>query len=252
MAVIAALLTAVGCSATERTAGPTSLGTTPAEAAASALDGVGPETTSTTAPAAPYRFSVATAALPLVAVFDQPDAAVPSRELANPLPSGAPLTFLVRAERDGWVEVHLPVRPNGSVGWIRADQVAVSGHDYRVEVKLAEHVLTVYDGDDLIAQEPVGVGKEPTPTPGGVFYLFELIEPDDPSGPYGPYAFGLSGFSEELMSFGSGDGRLGLHGTDQPELVGSDVSAGCLRLANEAIDQLAHTLPLGTPVVILP
>lgn len=234
-------------SGTEGANAPVTVAVAPADAGVAPVDGP-----TTTAATTPYRYSVATAAQPTVAIFDQPGSAPPTRELANPLPSGAPLTFLVRQERDAWLEVYLPVRPNGTVGWVRADQVAVAGHDFRIEVKLSEHTLTVYDGDELITQEPVGVGKEPTPTPGGVFYLLELIESEDPVGAYGPYAFGLSGFSEELTSFGTGDGRLGLHGTDQPDLVGSDVSAGCLRLTNEAIDQLARTLPLGTPVVILP
>ena len=63
-------------------------------------------------------------------------------------------------------------------------------------------------------------------------------------------AFGLSGFSEALDSFNGGDGRLGLHGTDDPTSIGSDSTHGCIRLTNDAIVQLAETVPLGTPVAI--
>jgi lipoprotein-anchoring transpeptidase ErfK/SrfK len=199
-----------------------------------------------------FRYTVAQVESTSIFVFAEPGAAAPARELANPLPSGAPLTFLVNQEVPGWLEVHLPVRPNGSRGWVRVGDVSLTGHDFRVEVRLSEHTLAVFEGDEVLFQEPVGLGRSPTPTPGGLFYLLELIEPEDPEGPYGPFAFGLSGFSEELLSYRGGDGRLGLHGTDQPDLVGTDVSAGCLRVSNETIAQLSRLLPLGTPVVLYP
>ena len=75
---------------------------------------------------------------------------------------------------------------------------------------------------------------------------------DDPNGPYGPYAFGLSGLSEQLTSFNGGNGRLGLHGTNEPDSIGQDVSNGCIRVANDVVIQLAELLPLGTPVQISP
>jgi len=119
-------------------------------------------------------------------------------------------------------------------------------------VRLSERVLIAYDGARVVLQEPIGVGQEPTPTPGGRYYLYELLRPPDPGGAYGPYAFGLSGFSESLTTFAGGDGRLGIHGTNDPSSLGADSTHGCIRLANPAIVQLADTVPLGTPVVILP
>ena len=80
----------------------------------------------------------------------------------------------------------------------------------------------------------------------------KLLEPPDPNGPYVPYAFGLSGLSEQLTSFNGGNGRLGLHGTNDPDSIGQDVSHGCIRVANDVVIQLAELLPLGTPVQISP
>ncbi len=94
------------------------------------------------------------------------------------------------------------------------------------------------------------MGKSTTPTPPGEYYLTELIRPSNPDGVYGPYAFGLSAFSETLKSFAGGPGQLGLHGTNEPDKVGTDVSHGCIRLTNDVISKLARTLPLGTPVQI--
>jgi lipoprotein-anchoring transpeptidase ErfK/SrfK len=43
---------------------------------------------------------------------------------------------------------------------------------------------------------------------------------------------------------------IGIHGTNEPQLVGTDVSHGCIRLRNEDISRLVGLLPLGTPVEI--
>ena len=74
--------------------------------------------------------------------------------------------------------------------------------------------------------------------------------PPDGNGPYGTHAYGLSGFSETLDSFNGGDGVIGIHGTNDPGSLGTDVSHGCIRVANDVIDEMATFLPLGTPVEI--
>jgi lipoprotein-anchoring transpeptidase ErfK/SrfK len=96
----------------------------------------------------------------------------------------------------------------------------------------------------------VAIGTGATPTPLGRFYIIELLQPPDPTGPYGPFAFGLSGFSETLTSFAGGDGVIGIHGTNDPVALGTDVSHGCIRMANDVIETLAGVIPLGTPVAI--
>ena len=134
--------------------------------------------------------------------------------------------------------MQLPVRPN-------------AGMAYRLDVQRSEHRLLVYRFGTLVHTYPVGIGTTTTPTPGGTFYLRELLKPPTAGGPYGPFAYGLSGFSNTLTSFDGGGGVIGIHGTDHPELVGTDVSHGCIRLRNADITVLAHELPLGTPVRIL-
>lgn len=174
-----------------------------------------------------------------------------SRTLADPQPSGAPLVLLVVSRAPGWLQVQLPVRPNGTTGWVLASDVRVSGLRYRLDVHLAAHRLDVLDRGALLRSYPIGVGTRDTPTPGGTFYLKELLRPPAPDGPYGPYAYGLSGFSNRLTSFAGGDGVIGIHGTDDPSAVGRDVSHGCIRLRNDDITALTRLLPLGTPVRIL-
>ncbi|HEX8692535.1 MAG TPA: L,D-transpeptidase [Longimicrobium sp.] len=43
---------------------------------------------------------------------------------------------------------------------------------------------------------------------------------------------------------------IALHGTNKPELLGQDVSHGCIRMTNEAARQLYHDVEVGTPVFI--
>ena len=185
-----------------------------------------------------------------VAVHDKPNGRV-VRTFANPQPSGAPLVFLLDVERGAWLRVFLPARPNGSTGWVRRADVTLRGVTYRVDVLRAAHLLRLYDNGRLVREFPVGIGTNDTPTPGGVFYLKELLQPPNPDGDYGPYAYGLSGFSNVLTSFNGGDGVIGIHGTNDPSSIGRDVSHGCIRMRNADITYLAGRLPLGTPVRIL-
>jgi lipoprotein-anchoring transpeptidase ErfK/SrfK len=192
-----------------------------------------------------------------LAVFDTPGGATASRVLPNPRASGAPLVLLVLDQRPGWLQVLLPIRPNESTGWVRTGDVALTTHDYRVVVELAAHRITAYQGTSVLLSEPIAVGTSDAPTPGGLYYVTELFQPLDsagnldPGGPYGPYAYGLSGYSEVLEDFAGGDGQFGIHGTNQPGLLGGDVSHGCIRMSNAGITRLAGLLPLGVPVDIL-
>lgn len=196
---------------------------------------------------------VAEAQVPQVEVFAEPEAAEPEHVLDNPNENDAPLVFLVDGQDTGgdWLPVHLPVRPNGSTGFVRAGDVEVVQNEYRVAIELAAHRLTVSHRGEPVLEADIGVGTADTPTPGGIYYIKELLQPPDPTGPYGTYAYGLSGFSNELESFNGGDGVIGIHGTNDPSSIGQDVSHGCIRVTNEHIDEMATYLPLGTPVEII-
>jgi lipoprotein-anchoring transpeptidase ErfK/SrfK len=219
------------------------------------------ESTTTTSPEfAPSM--VAQADGESIAVYDDATATAPTGRFdggqitaaqAKPAP-GIPIVFLVKgtAEEGGRYEVYLPVRPNGSTGWVNAEDVTVTSVTYRIRVAIAEHRLRVFDGDQVVLDEPIGVGTAETPSPGGVYYLKELLQPPNQGGAYGTFAYGLSGFSTELTSFNGGDGVIGIHGTNDPSSIGKDVSHGCIRLNNEVINRMVDEiqLPLGTPVEI--
>lgn len=198
---------------------------------------------------------VARADVSELTAYTEPDeTSEPVATLANPIASGGALVLRalspVAAADDPWLEVMLPVRPNGTTGWIRSDQVELSVNPYRIEISASDFSLDVYEQDELVLSTAIAVGTGDTPTPFGEFYLAELLQPPDPTGSYGPYAFGLSGFSEVLDSFNGGNGVVGIHGTNDPDALGTTVSHGCVRVENEVIEDMATTVPLGTPVTI--
>jgi lipoprotein-anchoring transpeptidase ErfK/SrfK len=193
---------------------------------------------------------VAQAAGSSVAVYRTPNAKRPFHVFGNPGESGSPLVFLVRSRIAGWVEVRLPMRPNGSLGWVRTRSVALASDPDRITVSLRGHRITVWRNGRTIVRAPVAVGRSVLPTPTGIYYIAELLKQPNPSGPFGPYAFGLSAYSRVLYSFGGGPGQIGIHGTNEPGLLGTNASHGCIRVANAVITRLARILPLGTPVVI--
>jgi hypothetical protein len=186
-----------------------------------------------------------------IAVFRSPHAVAPFRHFANPNADGAPLVFLVKERGDGWERVYLPARPNGVTGWVRDRDVDLSLNPYRLVVALRAHTLTLFKAGHAIDREQAGVGRSVLPTPHGLYFITELLKQPDAGGAYGPYAFGLSAHSNVLYSFGGGSGQIGIHGTNEPWALGSDVSHGCIRVANAAITRLARMLPLGTPVRIV-
>lgn len=195
---------------------------------------------------------VATAVVEEVAVYAEPsDIGEPIHVLAHPTEVGAPRVFLVDGRPgNGWLEVLLPVRPNGSTGWIREADVTLARNPYRVDVLLSDFRVLVHRDDEIVVDTPMGYGADQTPTPDGRYYITELLQPPDPGGVYGPFAFGLSGFSEVHLSFAGGDGVIGIHGTNDPTSIGIQKSNGCIRIDNAAITEMASFLPLGTPVAI--
>jgi hypothetical protein len=185
-----------------------------------------------------------------VAVYRTPHAKRALLVLRKKDKLGTRRAFLVRGTRKNWVHVYLPTRPNGSLGWVRARAVKMYTNRYRVVVRLRAHKLQLWRARHIVATYPVAIGTRYTPTPRGLFYIVELLRPDNPGGSYGPFSFGLSAHSNVLKTFAGGDGRVGLHGTNEPGLIGSSVSHGCIRLRNAAVRRLARILPLGTPVYV--
>ena len=161
------------------------------------------------------------------------------------------IAFLALGRRDDFIRVLLPLRPNGSIGWVRASDVTLDRVAYRVIINESLNTLTVEGDDGVVVSTKVALGTNNTPTPTGLFYVKEIVPQSNPNGGLGPIALGLSGLSEELRNYGGGFGRVAIHGTNAPGKIGNDVSHGCVRIDNPTILRLAKLLPLGTPVEII-
>jgi lipoprotein-anchoring transpeptidase ErfK/SrfK len=161
------------------------------------------------------------------------------------------VVFSVIGDEGDFFKVALPARPNGSVGYIKKSEVVTYTTPYKMVIAIQSKRLTVFECGKEIMNAPVAVGTPKAQTPRGNFFLVDLVRPKrGPNGPYGPYAFGISGYSNVYQRFGGGDGRIGIHGTNQPSSIGKAVSSGCIRLDNANMTKIAKTLYLGTPVII--
>ena len=149
-----------------------------------------------------------------------------------------------------WIQVPIPGRPNGVVGWVPSTSLGPM-HIVREYLLINRETLraTLFDRGSAIFSAPVGVGRPSLPTPAGEFYILEKLTAI--GGPvYGPYAFATSAYAPTLSEW-PGGGVVGIHGTDQPELIPGYPSHGCIRLKNPDITRLWHLMSIGTPVHIV-
>jgi lipoprotein-anchoring transpeptidase ErfK/SrfK len=164
-------------------------------------------------------------------------------------------TFLAvtsRFGRDGklWYELSLPGRPNGQRGWIQADRMNAVPALNRIVVRRGAKTIRVYRISDhkVLLKGIVAVGRPSAPTPlGRNFYITQGFVPTDPF--YGPYALATSAYSS--LTEWPGGGVAGIHGTNQPQLLGQAVSHGCVRVRNDVALRLKRLAPPGTPLDIL-
>src|SRR5205823_6705504 len=126
-----------------------------------------------------------------------------------------------------WVSVPIPGRPNGVIGWVRASALGEMHvtHDY-LRINREAFRATLYRAGRPIWSASVGVGRPGLPTPAGHFYVTEKLRAI--GGPfYGPYALATSAYAPTLTDW-PGGGVVGIHGTDEPQLIPGRPSHGCV------------------------
>lgn len=148
-----------------------------------------------------------------------------------------------------WVRARLPVLPNGTLGWV--PRRALGGyhfvHTHLIVDRERLSATLLHDGRPVFRAR-VGVGKTYWPTPAGEFYIRDkLTRYSSPF--YGPVAFGTSARSAVLTDWPNG-GFIGIHGTNEPQLIPGRVSHGCIRMRNADIERLSRLMPVGTPLTI--
>ena len=170
---------------------------------------------------------------------------------------GLPEVYPVLAARrdsagTNWLQIRIPMRPNGRIGWVRDEMLSSSLYIVRTQqlvINRGKLRATLYKNGKTILTARVGIGKSGTPTPRGQFWIRERLKGLGGGGVYGPWAFGTSAYSN--LSDWPGGGVVGIHGTNQPGLIPGRPSHGCVRFRNDKIRQLARLMPIGTPVSII-
>jgi lipoprotein-anchoring transpeptidase ErfK/SrfK len=209
-------------------------------------------------PAAPTAALAYTAKIMITSnVFTSPGKGIKVRLPTHAQWGGGPNVLLVLDsalyQGQTWLKVALPDRPNQSSGWIREDFVRLSTSHWRITVNRAAHTVTVYRDNHKQRSFKAVIGAAATPTPRGLYAIYEKLPQADPKGFLGPWALHLTAFSDVLFNYGGGPGRVAIHGRDGTSLndpLGSSASHGCVRIDDANVIWMAHVIPLGTPVLI--
>ncbi len=189
-----------------------------------------------------------------VAVREAPDASasqVSFLETETPERSANVVIVEDRREDAGgrlWILVRVPALPENLSGWV--PRAALGASEFvrtRLVVDLEGLEATLLSDGRPVFRAEIGIGKPAWPTPTGEFYVRSRIR--SLSFFYGPLAFGTSARSEALTDW-PGGGFVGIHGTNEPQLLPGRVSHGCIRMRNEDILWLGRLMPVGTPVTI--
>lgn len=171
-------------------------------------------------------------------------------EFANPTYYKNPLVVEVLENQGDYMKVLITARPNHTTGWIKADDVTIAATEYRMELDLSTFHLKVFRGADVFIETDVVIGKDSTPTPVGHFFVTEEIKNSSDTGIYGAWILPTNGYSEVLDTFDNGLPQIAFHGTNQPELVGTKASNGCVRIPNDVVIKITDAIPAGTPIDI--
>ena len=117
--------------------------------------------------------------------------------------------------------------------------------DVRLEVDLSRRILYAIQNDEVIAEYGISVGSDRHPTPDGSYTVSRIVW--NP-----PEADGRSTVARRVR-LRTGDKLLGvkiyfsdsgyfIHGTNDPELIGSAAARGCIRMDVRDAEELARVL----------
>jgi lipoprotein-anchoring transpeptidase ErfK/SrfK len=153
---------------------------------------------------------------------------------------------IARRTRGGhvWYRIRLTGRPNGRTGWVdgaRLQWIRDEG-TIALDLDLSQRRIRVLRGARTVRSFPVAVGKPGAPTPRGRFYLTAAWHPAEAL--YGRWAIETSAGAS--ITDWPGGGVIGIHGTNQPSLIGQAVSHGCIRMRNADVMRLRHWAKPGT------
>jgi len=130
------------------------------------------------------------------------------------------------------------------------DRLRILVGDFGMRISKKQNDLLLELNGSFFKRYRVGTGQYST-TPTGTFHITEKIieptwwRPDGKAVPFGHQenVLGTRWMSLDLEGYG-------IHGTWEPETIGKQASAGCVRLLNKDVEELYTLVPTGTPVTI--
>ena len=146
-----------------------------------------------------------------------------------------------------WYRISIPMRPNGTFGWIPAKTVSLKPTHSQIVVNLRSRTIDLYRNGKHKWHGLVAIGAPGRETPAGHYFVASRFVP------YHDTVLGV--FAEETSAYSKltewpGGGVVGIHGTSLPQLLGKAVSHGCVRVSNATARHLKTLAPLGTPIWI--
>jgi L,D-transpeptidase-like protein len=146
-----------------------------------------------------------------------------------------------------WYRISIPMRPNGTFGWIPAKTVSLRPTHSQIVINLRHRTIDLYRFGKRKWHAPVAIGAPGRETPVGHYFVASRFVP------YHDTFLGV--FAEETSAYSKltewpGGGVVGIHGTSLPQLLGKAVSHGCVRVSNTTARKLRALAPLGTPIWI--
>ncbi len=196
--------------------------------------------------------------VPYLLLYRSPDSEdFRGQGLTNPGPfEGLRVIETTGRTTDEFIEIVVPVKPNGTTAWVFADEVSTYESNVLIVIDLSDRKAFLYEGERLLFEAPVAIGTEKTPTP-VVDTIVDSIwvrgdSATDLAPLYGDLLFGLNQHSEVLDFFGGRRPALAIHGTDEPQFIGTEVSNGCIRMHPADIKLFSQYVSLGTRVSIIP
>lgn len=148
--------------------------------------------------------------------------------------------------------VELIMKSNGLKGdMIRIGQpLKVSTAKYSVVVDRSQNILTLKSNENVLKTYTVSTGINNS-TPLGTFKIVnKLVNPVW----YKAGAVVPSGSPENILGsrwLGLSLAGYGIHGTTEPESIGKQVTAGCVRMLGPDAEELYAVLPMGAEVTIV-
>jgi lipoprotein-anchoring transpeptidase ErfK/SrfK len=151
------------------------------------------------------------------------------------------------SDGEPWYRISIPMRPNGTFGWIPAKTVKLSPTHSQIVINLNRRTIDIYRFGKHKWHGKVAIGAPGRETPVGHYFVASRFVP------YHDTFLGV--FAEETSAYSKltewpGGGVVGIHGTSLPQLLGKAVSHGCVRVSNTTARHLKSLAPLGTPILI--